>query len=283
MTRSAALAYYTVFSLPPLLVIVLAIAGYFFGEEAAHGRLSAQISDLIGRGAAGQIEVMVRNAAQSASGGGFAVGASIVALVFAGTTALTQLQRALNRAWEVAPDPDQPGIKNFAIKRLLSFGMIVGIAFLLLVSLVLSTALAATRDRISGILPSGMSMHALMGAHIAASFAITMLLFALMFKVLPDAVVAWRDVWAGGAATAVLFYAGKFFVGFYIGRSDPGSTYGAAGSLAVILLWTYYSAMIVLLGAELTQAFARAQGREIVPEKGAVRLIEDYGRRTPHE
>ena len=278
MSMAAALSYYTIFSLPPLLVIVVTIAGYFFGPAAVQGRISREIGDMIGAGAATAVEGMIQSASERIAGGSMAAWLGVAALVFAATTALAQLQQALNRAWEVAPDPDQGGIRNFVKKRILSFGMIVGISFLLLVSLALNTALAAIGDQLRVFLPHGMSAGLLLGIATLLSFLVVTALFGAMFRVLPDAVIGWRDVLPGAVFTSVLFNVGKFFVGFYLGTSDPGSAFGAAGSLAVILVWTYYASAILLLGAEFTQAWVRMDGREIVPEKGAVRVVEEFRR-----
>lgn len=278
MTMAAALSYYTLFSLPPLLVIVVTIAGYFFGQAAVQGRISQEIGYLIGPGAASAIEVMIRNATERMTGGTIAAWFGIGALVFAATTALAQLQQALNRAWEVAPDPAQGGIRNFVMKRVLSFGMIVGVGFLLLVSLALSAALSAVGDQLSLFLPAWMSARLLQVITFVVSFAVVTFLFAAVLRVLPDAQITWDDVLPGALFTALLFTVGKSLVGFYLGKSDPGSAYGAAGSLAVILVWMYYASAILLLGAEFTQAWVRTDGREIMPEKGAVHIVEEVRR-----
>ena len=189
--------------------------------------------------------------------------------------AFGQLQAALNRAWEVAPDPEQGGLKAFLLKRVFSFGMILSVAFLLLVSLVLSAALSAFGGALAGMLPEGVSATLLQVLNQVVSFAVIAGLFAAIFKVLPDATVAWRDVWVGAAVTAVLFVVGKFVIGYYLGRSNPGEAFGAAGSLAVMFVWIYYSSMILLLGAEFTQAWAEARGSGIAPERGAVRVVQE--------
>jgi membrane protein len=272
---AASLSYYTVFSLPPLLVLLLLIAGAFLDPRQVQEALTAQMGSLIGRDGVRQVTDIIANAKQPGGGSVLATIFGMAALIFGATGAFLELQSALNRAWEVKPDPKKGGIRNFLVKRVFSFGMIVVIAFLLLVSLAVSAALAAFGDMLGRMAPGNVSAVLLQALNLVVSFAAITLLFAAMFKVLPDAVVAWRDVLVGGAATTFLFVLGKFLIGFYIGNSNPTSAYGATGSLAVLFLWVYYSAMILLLGAEFTQAWAISQGRGIEPEEGAVRFVEE--------
>ncbi len=274
-SMAAALAYYTIFSLPPLLVVIITVAGMTLGPEAVEGRIAAQIRGLIGPQAAVQVQTMIRNASEGVAGGSPAAWLGVAALVFAATTAFAQLQAALNRAWEVQPDPQAGGLKNFLAKRVLSFGMILAIAFLLLVSLALSTALAAIGDQWGG---TQLSAPLLQAANFFISLLVISALFTAMFKVLPDADITWRDVWVGGTATGLLFVVGKSLIGLYLGTADVGSTYGSAGSLALILLWIYLTSMILLLGAEFTQVWARRYGTRIQPSKGAVRVIRQAQR-----
>lgn len=275
---AAGLAYFTVFSLPPLLVIVVTLAGMAWGSAAVEGRLAEEMEGLIGPRGAAQIQTMIRNANESRSRGIVASIVGIVALVFGATGAFTQLQAALNAAWEVEPDSGKGGVRRFVKKRVLSLGMVIAIAFLLLVSMALSTAVGAFGDYVEELLPRGWSKLALMSINGGLSFLVITLLFAAVFKVLPDAVIAWRDVWVGSLFTALLFVLGKAAVGAYMGRSDLASTYGAAGSLAVIMVWTYVAAALLLLGAELTQVWARRYGHRIVPEPGAVRVVREKRR-----
>lgn len=276
---AAALAYYTVFSLPPLLVIIVTLAGLFLDPQQIEGWIEGQISGLIGQRASTQIQVMLESVRQRVQGG-FSTGLilSIAGLLFGATGALAQFQAALNAAWEVEPDPEQGGLKNFLMKRLLSLGMILVIAFLLLVSLVISSLISAFSRQLGQILsPLGLSTISaplVWSVDIAVSLLVIMILIAAIFKVLPDARIAWHDVWAGTFVTAFLFVAGKFLISLYIGRSDPGEIYGAAAALAIILVWVYYSAMIILLGAEFTQVWARHHGTEIQPETGAVKVVK---------
>jgi membrane protein len=273
MTRAAALSYYTVFSLPPLLILILLLAGTLLDPNDVRGELERQIDALMGSAGGAQVRTMLAHA-ERPGGGLVPTLIGIGALLFGATGAFAQLQSAINRVWEVEPDPRQGGLRNFLLKRLLSFGMILSIAFLLLVSLVISAALAAFGGALESFLPDALSAPVLQALNLAISLAVITALFAAMFKVVPDASVAWRDVWVGAAATAALFTAGKFLIGLYVARSNPGEAYGAAGSLALLLLWIYYSTFLVLLGAEFTQAWAEGRGRGIAPEPGARRLAE---------
>jgi uncharacterized membrane protein YqjE len=195
-------------------------------------------------------------------------------LLFGATGAFMQLQSALNRAWEVKPDPQSGGLKNFVMKRVLSLGMILGVAFLMIVSLAISALIGAIGDSLTFI-----PQPVMYAVNFLASFAVLTLLFAAIFKVLPDARIEWRYVWVGAIVTSLLFVIGKFGIGLYLGRSSPGDAFGAASALAVILVWVYYAGMIVLFGAEFTQAWAQGHGAEVRPEKGAVRF--DRGRARP--
>lgn len=272
MQQAAALAYYTAFALPPLLILLLMIAGAVWDPEDVRGAMERQITSFMGAAGASQVKSILANADQPDSGGVVATVASVGALIFGATGAFVQLQSALNRAWEVKPDPSQGGVRNFIMKRLFSFGMVLAVAFLLVVSLVLSAMLSAFGDALGRMLPEGFSTTLLWIINTVVSLAVFTGIFATMFRVLPDAVVSWRDALVGALVTTLLFGIGRFVIGFYLGQSDPGSAFGAAGSLAVILIWIYYSAIILLLGAEYTQAWAEAHGRRIEPEPGAVRV-----------
>jgi membrane protein len=282
-TMAAALAYYTVLSLPPLLMMVIAIAGFFPGTDKVQAAIQQQFTQMMGQGAAEQAGTMVARTSVNGGGAGLmglgSTALGVAVLIFGATTAFAQLQAALNRAWEVQPDPEQGGLKNFLVKRVLSFGMILGLAFLSLVSLVVSAALAAAGSRIEAFLPEWISGNMLQAINAGFSFLITAILFAAIFKYLPDARLGWRQVAIGALYTTVLFSAGRFLIAYYLGASDIAGAYGAAGSLILILVWVYYSSMIVLLGAEFTQAWATAHGAEIEPEQGAIRIGEQQPRR----
>lgn len=265
--RAAALSYYTVFALPPLLVLLILVAGLVWDPADVRHAMETQFAAMVGAKAARTIHGMIA-AADRPGGNLFRTLLSIAGLIFGATGAFLQLQGALNRAWDVKPDPKSGGVRNFLLKRFLSLGMILGVGFLIAVSLALSAFLSMLGDRMGGGFPDGV-LHV---ANFVVSFAVLALLFGAIFKVLPDAEIAWRDVAVGAVVTAVLFVAGKFAIGFYLGRSSPGEAFGAAGALAVILVWVYYAGMILLFGAEFTQAWARGHGRAIRPEEGAVRV-----------
>jgi membrane protein len=273
-TMAAALSYTTVFSLPPLLVLILMIAGAVFDPERVQTALQTQFGGLMGPSAAGQIQTILEHAKRPGSGGLVVTLLGVAALLIGATGAFAQLQAGLNKAWEVKPDPKQGGMKQFIRKRLFSFGMILVIAFLLLVSLVVSALISALGHMLQSLLPGGVSEVLLYVVDLAVSLAVIASMFAMMFKVLPDAEIAWKDVWPGALVTAVLFVLGKFLIGFYLGRSNPGEAFGAAGALALILAWIYYSSLILLFGAEFTEAFAEGRGHWIKPEPGAVRVGE---------
>ena len=277
----AALAYYTVFSLVPFLVVVIALIGLVFGQEAAQSAILGQIGDLVGEQSAAAIKDMIQRA-DKPSTGLLATALAIVTLLVGASGVFGQLQDALNTVWGVEPKEGR-GVWGFIKDRFLSFVAVLGTGFLLLVSLVLSSALSAAGKWFSGWLPLPEAV--LQSVNFAVSFVVITGLFALIFKVLPDAQVAWRDVWVGAALTAALFTIGKFALGLYLGKSNVGSAYGAAGSLVLVLLWVYYSAQIMLYGAEFTQVYANRLGERIVPAPDA-KVIDprkaDAGR-TPQE
>ncbi|HWN42393.1 MAG TPA: YihY/virulence factor BrkB family protein [Thermoanaerobaculia bacterium] len=272
LSLGAALAYYTIFSIAPLLLIVIAVAGLVWDREAAAGTIYRELDGFIGGQGALMIQTMVSNAAKQGDKSGIlmTVVAAVTALVGA-TGVFAQLQSALNKIWNVEPRPDR-GILGFVMTRVISFGMILGIGFLLLVSLVISTVLTAINSYMSGLIPGAESVF--QALHVVISLAAVTLLFAMIFRFLPDVKIAWRDVWTGAAVTALLFTAGKFLIGLYLGHSSAASVFGAAGSLAVVLLWIYYATQILFFGAEITQVYARRYGSNIVPSEHAVRVRE---------
>lgn len=276
-TMAAALSYYTVFSLPPLLVLLLTILGAVVNPQDIQGTIETQMRSAMGPGGADQVRTILANADRPGGGSGPAI-LSVVALLLGATGVFSQLQAALNKAWGVAPDPEKGGIKNMLLKRMFGIGMVLGLAFILLVSLVVSAVLSAFGEQLGQYLPSGLSAPVLEAINFAGSLAVIALLFGAIFKILPDAEIGWRDVGVGAVVTALLFVAGKFALGLYLGRSNPGEAFGAAGALALMLVWIYYSSMIVLLGAEFTQAWAESKGSGIVPEKGAVRVVRETRR-----
>jgi membrane protein len=268
---AAALSYYTIFSLAPLLVIVIAIAGLVFGQEAAQQELMVQIEGLVGEEGAFAIQEMIAGASDTGDSILAAV-IGFVLLLFGASGVFAQLQDAMNTMWEVKPKEGR-GILAIVKDRLLSFGMVLVIGFLLLVSLVLSAALAALSNFMAGLLPANEIVMQVIS--FVVSFAVISLLFALIFKYLPDAKVAWGDVWLGAIVTALLFTIGKELIGLYLGRSAVASTYGAAGSLVILLLWVFYSAQILFFGAEFTQVYANMFGSKIRPAEGATFVSEE--------
>jgi membrane protein len=271
-SRAASLSYYTIFSLAPLLLIAVAIAGLIFGHDAAAGQLSKELQGLLGAASAAAIQDMMAGA--SRIGGGIVASiAGVVLLVLGSTGAFVELQDALNAMWDVDKKKTS-GVWAFLRARLLSFAMIGVIAFLLLVSLVVSAVLAALGHFAEGALPGGEIVVEIV--NVVLSLCVVTALFAAIFKVLPEARIAWRDVWLGAGVTAALFVVGKLLIGLYIGKSGVASIYGAAGSFAVLLIWIYYSAMIVLFGAEFTQVHSRS--RASVPAAQTNRARPGLGR-----
>ena len=249
-TMGAAIAYYMVFSLAPMLVMVIAIAGLAFGQKAAEGALFDGLADLVGPESAGAVQAMLRSASSTRTG----ILATVVGfgtLIIGATAVFSELQSALNVIWK-APASGGLGVSHLLKSRLLGLSVVLVIGFLLLVSLVISTALAAFSDYLDWILPGlATILHII---HLTLSFSLTTVLFAMMFKILPDNPVEWEEVWLGGAVAALLFTVGKHLISFYIGSSNMASTYGAAGALIIVLVWVFYSAQIFLLGAEFAKA-----------------------------
>ena len=265
---AAALAYYAVFSLAPLLVIAIGIAGLVLGRQAVQGQLMTQISGAVGDQAAGLIQTMIQNTSKP-SAGITATVIGFVILLFGASGVFGQLKDALNTVWEVAPKPGRPFVRTLA-DRIVPFIMVLGIGFLLLVSLAISAALSVA----ARFLGSAVGQTALVGqvVNFVFFFLVSALLFAMLFKVLPDAEIQWRDVWVGALFTSLLFSIGRLLLGLYLGRAGVASPYGAAGSLVVLLLWIYYSSQILLLGAEFTQVYAKRYGARIQPAANAIAL-----------
>lgn len=267
---AAALSYYTAFSLAPLLIIVIAIVALVFGQDAAQGEIVGQIQGLVGKEGAKAIETMIENSRKPAEGT-IATIISVAILLFGATNVFNQLQESLNTIWEVAPKPGR-GVKGIIKDRVPSFAMVLGIGFLLLVSLVVSAGLTAVSNYLGHLVPNLSVVWRVV--NFLFSFGVITLLFAMIYRVLPDAKIAWGDVWIGAAITSLLFTIGKSLIGLYLGNSSVGSTYGAAGSFVVLLLWVNYSAQILFFGAEFTQVYANKYGSRIVPSKNALPLTE---------
>jgi membrane protein len=256
-SMGAAISYYTMFSLAPLLVIVIAVAGALFGTEAVQGQIAAQLSGLIGQEGAVAVQALVKSANEP-SRGLIAGTISVVVLIVGATTVFAELQSALDRIWHVPERAKPSGVWGILRARVLSFGLILGLAFLLMVSLVVSAVLAAMGGWSSGLFPGWEVLLQLLNALV--TLGILTLLFAMIFKFMPSTPIAWPDVWIGAAVTAVLFEIGKVLIGLYLGKSSVSESFAAAGSLVVLLAWVYYAAQIFLLGAEFTKVYANAHG-----------------------
>lgn len=268
--KGAALAYYTVFSIAPIIILVVAIAGIFLGKEAVNNEIFTQLDDLIGSEAAAQTQEMVKNSAQ-AKGNFIATVMGIVTLVFGATAVFNELQNSLNSIWSLKAKPKN-SVVGFLLTRVFSFGMIVTIGFVLLVSLVLNSLIVAFSDKLVEHL-SLVTTVIVNLINFFVSLALTGVLFGTIYKILPDANVSWRSVIAGGMFTSVLFTIGKYAIGLYLGTSSVGTTFGAAGSVVVLLLWTYYTSQILFIGAEFTYVYAKRRGEPIQPNSHAVRVI----------
>jgi membrane protein len=264
--NSIIVAYYTIFSLPGLLVIVINLAGYFFGKEAVTNQISTQIGSLVGSNAGHDIQNIVLKASES-KGTVLSTILSVTTLLFGATGVFYQVQQILNKIWEVKPKPKEK-IMKLVRDRLFSFGLIIIVGFLLLVSLVLSAALSAFSKwfsaNITDALPVLFSI-----LDILLSIGVVTLLFAAIFKFLPDVKISWRTVWPGALLTAILFSVAKFLLGLYFGKSDPSSAYGAAGTIILIMLWVSYAGLILFYGAEFTKIYSLHNGEKITPVESA--------------
>lgn len=269
MLYAASIAFYTIFSLPATLLIIITVAGRFFAREAVTGELYTQIRDFIGAKGALEIQRIIENASQSTSGV-IATIIGVATLLFSATTVFISIQRALNAIWKVKPEP-QRGYIKFIVDRTLSFVLVIILGFLMMVSLMLDALLAFFKDFLS-IIFSGITYYVMEIINFSISFVVIAFVFAMMFKFLPDAKVKWSDVRIGALVTTILFILGKFLIRLYLSTSNFESTYGAAGSFVVILMWVYYSSVILLIGAEFTQAYAKSKGRAILPSKNAIKI-----------
>jgi len=266
--EGAIIAYYSIFSLPGLLVVVITLAGYFFGADAVSGQLNDQISQAVGKESAEMIQAIVKSSMESKD----SIWATILGIgtiILGATAVFAQFQKSINNIWEVETSTTKSGIWLFIQSRLFSFGLIVTIAFLLLVSLLISSLLAGFSQWIQNYLSPSLLIFFVV-VDFVFSLAMTTALFAMMFKILPDAKIKWKSVWIGAMITAVLFEIGKFALGLYFGNADPASGYGAAGSIILILLWTSYSSMIVFYGAEFTKVYSDHHYGVAPPTENAV-------------
>jgi membrane protein len=270
--NSIIVAYYTIFSLPGLLVIVINVAGYFFGTDKVTDEISTQLGGLLGTDTVNDVEDISRRASES-KGTVISTILSIATLLFGATGVFYHVQQIFNKIWEVEPKPKQKFMRLLR-DRLFSFGLVLVVGFLLLVSLVLSAALTALSDWVGGHLSEGLTF-LFSVIDFILSIGVVTLLFASMFKFLPDAKIAWKDVWTGALVTAILFSIAKVALGLYFGKSDPSSAYGAAGSIVLIMLWVSYAGLILFFGAEFTKIYALRRGHVAKPTETAQRSKED--------
>ena len=271
---SAIVAYYSIFSLPALLIIIVTIAGIAFGRDEVEKQLTGQIGNMIGADTAKDIHTMIASSQQQ-DNKGIALVVGIATLLFGATGVFMALQKSLNRVWEVKADPKKSGIKTLLKARAMSFGIIMALGFLLLISLALTTGLTALSGWIEARMPD-FFLYIFYVINFIITLAIITLLFAMLFRFLPDVTIEWKSVWTGAFITALLFVIGKYALAFYFGQAEPGSTYGAAGSIILILLWVSYSCLIMFFGAEFTQVYAKRYGHSIEPNDNAIRIDDDY-------
>jgi membrane protein len=268
---SASLAYYTIFSLAPLLLLMISLAGIFLGRDAIQGKVFSEINGMVGNDAAKQIQDMIKHLELSGKST-MSVIIGVITLIIGATTVFGEIQESINIIWQVKPKPKKGWLK-LVKDRLLSGSLIVTLGFLLLVSLAVNGALLALSDRLKTFLPD-ITVVVFNLINVAISFVVISVLFGVIFKVLPDVKITWKDVRSGAIFTAVLFMIGRLLIGIYIAKSGTSSTYGAAGSLIVILLWVYYTAAILYFGAEFTRAYADYKGIKIAPADFAVHIEE---------
>ncbi len=266
---SGALAFYTLFSLAPLLILVITLAGVFLGDEAARGELVAQLDDIIGTDAAEFVQEAVQRSRVEESGM-LPTLLGVAALIFGATTVFAQLRQSLNDLWDVRAQPSRNNVMNFLLTRLVSFGMVLTIGFLMLTSVLLSIALASVREFAEGLISIPPVLVTL--ADTVLTLLISSTLFGLIFRVLPDVHLSWRNVTRGALLTGVLFVIGRYLISMYLTRTGPASAYGAAGSLVIVLMWVYYSSLILHFGAAITRALLETEGGTIRPMRGAVRI-----------
>jgi membrane protein len=278
--HSASVSFYTLFSLAPVMLIVLSIAGFVFGPEIASKQLNTQIANLMGEGTAEMIQKTV-DQAKPQKQGWTATAISIGMLILGATTVFAQLQTALNSIWGVKTKPSRAGWLVLLMQRLISFAMVLTVGFLLLVSLVLTTALTSFAHFIEGKISIPQAV--LQGAELMVTLGIVTVLFAMMFKIMPDVQVSWRSIWRGAFVTAVLFSIGRVLIAFYLKHSDVASVYGTAGSLVALLIWIYYSCAILFYGAEFTRAGCEQDGKRVRPKESAVLVREEIIETPPSE
>jgi membrane protein len=268
---SASLSYYTVFSIGPVLIIIISLAGIFFGREAVEGKIFWQINGLVGAEAAAQIEEIIKNIQKSQfSTSGALIG--VILLIIGATGVFTEIQDSINYIWSVKAKPKR-GWVHLLLNRLISFSLIIAFGFILLVSLIIHALFDLLQERLMSYFDEG-TVYVFQTVNYVILYAVIAVLFAVIFKVLPDAKIKWKDALVGAAFTSVLFLVGKFLISFYLAHSKVGVTYGAATSIVIILLWVYYTSIILYFGAEFTKVYALAHGHGIEPDKAAVFIVK---------
>lgn len=266
-TKSSSLAYYTIFSMAPLLIIIISLSGLFLGQAAAQGKVYTALAGFVGADTASQLQGMIQHASVTGKSKIAAI-VGVITLIVGSTTVFAQIQNSINSIWGLKPKPKRGWLKMLK-NRFLSFSVIIGLGFLLLVSLSISTLINGFSDSLKAHFP-GVAVIVFYVINQVITLIVTTLIFGAIFKVLPDAKIKWRDVIVGAITTAILFMLAKFGISFYISKSNVGSTYGAAGSLVILLLWVYFSSMILYFGAEFTKAYAMRFGSQIYPDNYAV-------------
>jgi membrane protein len=266
---SAALAFYTIFSIAPVLLIAVGVASFFLTPDTATDRIVGEMEQMIGAQGANAVRQVIESS-RGFGKGIWAMSVGIVTLIMGATAVFGELQSALNQIWDVKAKPDRGVIMSFVVDRVRSFSIAIGVGFLLLVSLVITALISGLQNYMNTWLPGIPWVWQM--ANVVSSFFVIAILFAMIYKFLPDVVISWRDVWIGAAVTSLLFTAGKYAIGIYLGRTATASAFGAAGSLVVLLFWFYYSALISFFGAEFTQVYARRYGPGIQPQEHAIRV-----------
>jgi membrane protein len=271
---AAALAFYTIFSLAPVLLIAVGAASLFFARQTAVDRVAAEMQRLIGREGAGAIRQVLESSA-GLGHGAWAISVGVMTSILGGSVVFAELQSALNQIWDVKSEIRRGFIIHLVLDRVRSFSIALGVGFLLLVSLVLSAALTALQDYLTNWTPAFPWLWQM--GDVFISFLVVAILFAMIYKYLPDVQIGWRDVWIGAVVTSVLFNGGKYLISIYLGHTAIGSAFGAAGSFAVLLVWIYYSALISFFGAEFTRVYAQRRGQQIQPEEHARSVSKEDG------
>jgi len=277
---SAALSYYTIFSLAPLLIIIISLSGIFFGDEAVNGRIFGQISGLVGSEAALQIQEIIKNVKLSNSNM-YAAVFGLVILLIGASGVFAEIQDSINFIWGIEAKPNR-GLIKYIYNRLMSFSMIGSVGFLLLVGLIVNSLVDILSNRLAEIFPKDL-LYLFYVINILLVFVIITTLFTIIFKTLPDGKVAFRDCVIGASFTSVLFMIGKFAIGFYLGSYNMASIYGAAGSIIIILVWVYYSAIILYFGAEFTKVYAYTHGKRIIPNRYSIQIHKEYNITEPEK